>query len=138
MKGRVPPSRTAVLPPTTQTSPSSPQSKVVFIGSTDVDGVMIAMFEDTAAGKIVQCHVGDTIAGGKIAGLTLDTLTYLTNGRSMKIALGQNLDAGEAPPVDSRASITDSGFSSGSNSSSSGSADSDIIAKMKARHRAGQ
>jgi hypothetical protein len=107
MKTRIPPP-----PPVPSTQPvntapvARPEATMVFNGVTNVDGVGYALFEDTAAGKVLGFRVGDAIASGKITAITLDGLEYESNGVTRRILLGQTLEGGEAPDLASRATVS--------------------------------
>jgi len=134
LKGHVSPATAA---PAGNASPSavtsnSPESSIVFSGVTASDGVLAAMFEDTTAGKIVLCKAGDAIARGKLTQITLDAVTYETPGRTTRVQVGQTLDAGEAPAVASRASIT---IDSSGNPTTAPSSSNDVLERLRAKRR---
>ncbi len=150
MKGRVAP---PVVPNVTTTQPVvtptiRPEHKIVFVGVTESDGSAAAMFEDTAAGKIITTKLNETIASGKVTEITLDSVTYSADGKPLKVLVGQALDGTEPPPVTARATITDSstgppttGPTAAPGGGESGPTDpaiADILERMRARRRAGQ
>ena len=154
MKGRVPPPREFGAPVGPSTMPTSMPSaraerKIVFVGVTETDGTPSAMFEDTAAGKIISCKSGESIATGKVTHITLDTITYEADGRALKIEVGQNLEGGDGPSLSARATITDNGNGApttnpvpgaapSGDSGGGGGGSNDILERMRARRRAGQ
>ncbi len=149
MKGRVP---SPVVPAVTTTQPIitptvRPEHKIVFIGATETDGSVSAMFEDTAAGKIITAKLNDAIASGKVTEITLDSVTYTADGKPVKILVGQALDGSEPPPITARATITDNGngppttgptAAPSGNSDTNDAANADILERMRARRRSGQ
>jgi hypothetical protein len=84
-------------PSTTQsTQPSnvpswSPENTLVFNGASDANGQLIAFIENISLNSIARFRVGDPIASGKVAGITLDQLDYAVGGRVTHVMLGQNL-----------------------------------------------
>ena len=78
-----------------------PEKSLLFNGATNSDGQLIALIEDTAAGRILKLKVGDPVARGKVAGITLDTFDYDSAGKVQRVVLGQNLD-GEASSATTR------------------------------------
>ena len=78
---------TTILPP-----PPRPEKILLFNGATDADGQWVALFEDTSISKVLVFKVGDKVARGKVAAMTLGTLDYDSNGKVKHILMGQNLD----------------------------------------------
>ena len=78
-----------------------PEKSLLFNGATNSDGQLIALIEDTAAGRILKLKVGDPVARGKVASITLDTFDYDSAGKVQRVMLGQNLD-GEASSATTR------------------------------------
>ena len=113
MKGHVPPPGSNNTAPPQPAPPSNSSSRtlqnIVFDGATNADGEIVAMFEDTVAGKIIQAKAGDAVAGGKITAVSLDSVTYESAGRTTRVMIGQTLDASETPLLTSRGTITDTG-----------------------------
>ena len=133
MKGRVPPPPTGGTGSTTQptsTSPARAEAKIVFLGVTEADGVATAVFEDTSAGKIVSCKAGDPLASGKITEVTIDSVTYESAGKAVRVLVGQNLDAGDGPAMASRATLSGS-----TTAPSGGDGGDDVVARMRAKRR---
>ena len=89
-----------------------PEKALLFNGATNADGELVAFVEDITAGKVLKLRVGDPVARGKVAGITLESFDYDSAGKKQRIALGQNLD-GEAGTATSRPTTSDSpsGFS---------------------------
>jgi hypothetical protein len=77
--------------PTTTVASWSPENVMVFNGSSNANGQMVAFIENTSLNSIARFQVGDSVATGKITGITLDQLDYLVSGRVTHVMLGQNL-----------------------------------------------
>ena len=75
-----------------------PEKNLLFNGAMDADGQWIALVEDISIAKVLTLKVGDKVAGGKVAAMTLGTLDYDANGKVKRILMGQNLD-GEAVSI---------------------------------------
>lgn len=91
----------AVLPPSTavattqdSSSPASPEHRIVFNGATRANDQMAAFLEDTSSNSIMKLKVGDSVAFGKITGITLDVLTYEARGKVTEVTIGHNLEGG--------------------------------------------
>lgn len=69
----------------------SPENTLVFNGASDANGQMVAFVENTALNSIARFQVGDAIASGKVAAITLDQLDYAVGPRVTHVMLGQNL-----------------------------------------------
>jgi hypothetical protein len=78
--------------PTTTVVVARPEKKLLFNGATDADGQWVAIFEDVSVAKVLTLKVGDKVARGKVAAMTLGTLDYDAGGRVKRILMGQNLD----------------------------------------------
>lgn len=107
----------------------SPKQTTVFTGVLLTDDDQWAAFMEnrqTNTGSLV--HVGDTLVGGVVSEINLDSLSYLSNGKVTLVKIGQNL-VGElvAPSTGAAVSSSDS---SGASTSSSGSGDS-IVEKLR-------
>jgi hypothetical protein len=93
---RIIPDRTDPRPPDTRPvyvpPPPRPEKTLLFNGATDADGQWVALFEDTSVSKVLVFKVGEKVARGKVAAMTLGTLDYDSNGKVKRILMGQNLD----------------------------------------------
>ncbi|MGD1278175.1 MAG: hypothetical protein ABR964_13260 [Tepidisphaeraceae bacterium] len=89
--------------------PARPEETLVFSGVTETDYQMVAFVEDTAAGKISQLQVGDSIASGKITDITLDSLEYEADGKRTLVRVGQNLLGADALGLPSLATTQSAG-----------------------------
>ena len=89
---------------TTSTAPTapplSPEQAVVFVGVLVEDGEYTAFAENQQTHQLMVLRRDDDVARGKVAGMTLDTLVYVSGGAVKVIHLGQNL-AGELAPSSS-------------------------------------
>ena len=75
--------------PTTQLW--SPENVMVFNGASNANGQIVAFIENTSLNSIARFQVGDSVATGKVTGITLDQLDYSVGGRITHVMLGQNL-----------------------------------------------
>ena len=117
MKGRVPERLETITSDPFANSTTQPARKgedmIVFNGVTDVDGTLAAFIEDTGQGKVSIYRQGDSIAQGKIVGISLDALEYQrSDGQTVKVSIGQTLSGGEAQPLSERSTTPATGGSS--------------------------
>jgi hypothetical protein len=73
--------------------PARPEATLALRGLSlrDTSGYT-ALIEDVSANKTFEFNVGDHIARGRVAELSLDHLAYESNGKVTRISMGQNLD----------------------------------------------
>ncbi len=71
-----------------------PESYVVLKGIVQEDGAFIAFLEDTQTGQVLRVREGDSVVRGKIKSLTLDSLEYEFEDRTMTVTMGLNLQGG--------------------------------------------
>lgn len=83
----------------TQPSVSTPESVRVLNGVTKVNGKLMAFVEDRTTRTISSFQVNDPIARGKVTAITLDALTYEADGKSTRVAVGDNLTGQRAAPA---------------------------------------
>jgi hypothetical protein len=102
--------------------PARPEEALVFNGVSETDHQIVAFVEDTVALKVNQYQVGDSVAGGKIVDINLDSLEFQSHGKTTTVYVGQNLLGGEATNLESSPT---SGGTTGP--------ESDIVARMRAR-----
>ena len=110
--------------------PPRPETALLFNGATNADGELVAFVEDTTAGKVLKLKVGDPVARGKVAGITLDSFDYDSAGRRQRIALGQNLD-GEAGTATSRPTTSASPSGSSGPLTPGGTGPMDMLERMR-------
>lgn len=86
-----------------QTPQQQAEASLVFNGIIIADGRATAMLEDSRSHQVTGVRVGDTIAAGKIVGITLDRLDYEADNRITHVAIGQNLhgDRGDSSALSS-------------------------------------
>jgi len=113
------------------------QSNLVFNGVTVTDGKPVAFIEDMTEGRVYQYHVGDSLAGGKVAQITLDAVDYETNGHRTHVTIGENLQGASAWDLtygvaSAGPSTQSSGQPADSSAGSGASADS-VLEKMRQR-----
>lgn len=75
--------------------PPSPESYHILKGIVQENGVFIAFIENTQRGQIFKVKEGDTVARGKIKTLNLDTIEYDFDGRTVTVAIGNDLEGGK-------------------------------------------
>jgi hypothetical protein len=104
----------------------SAETTLIFNGVTITDGKPTAFLENTEQGTVVQVHVGDPIASGKVVDIALDSLDYQFNGRVIHVQIGQNLAGGSGWGTTAATTAP----------SSTGSADADsLLEKLRLRRQ---
>ena len=78
--------------------PPGTEATLVFRGVTRSDGSYTAYIEDMTGGGVRRFWGGEAIAAGHISGITLDGMDYQSGRKVIRVALGQNLGGGDAPP----------------------------------------
>ncbi len=73
----------------------TPESYYVLKGVVQEDGVFIAFLEDNQRGRILRVRKGDKVARGVITDLTLDSVEYQFGDRTVKVAMGFDLEGGQ-------------------------------------------
>ena len=94
LKGRAPLGGAGAGGPATQPAPKRQEDLLVFNGATinEFDGQAIGFVEDTSSpGKVTRVKVGDVLAHGKVARITLTQLDYEAAGKTATIEIGQSL-----------------------------------------------
>ncbi len=76
----------------------TPEEEFVFNGVTQTDEGAEAFIESLSTKKVSLVRVGQSIATGKITGISIHTLQYTTGGRAIRIEIGQNLAGLVAEP----------------------------------------
>lgn len=92
-KGHLPSPEVSNRPAPASIEAHSLETVLMFNGVTITDGKPTAFLENTDQGTVLQVHVGDTVAQGKIVAIALDSLEYQLNGRTTPthVQIGQNL-----------------------------------------------
>jgi len=72
--------------------PPKPEADITLIGILEKDGKLAAFFENAKTGLIQSAASGDSIARGKIGGITLDRIEYVYDGATVTVAIGNNLE----------------------------------------------
>ena len=80
--------------------PVGPQTQWAFRGAALQDGKYTAFLEDTVTHSISNVFDGQTVAGGQVAQISLDTLSYIRDDRKTAVRIGQNLAGFAAPAFD--------------------------------------
>lgn len=122
--------------PTTVPSGSSFRSMpaLSLTGVTKEGEAATAFIEDRRSNATTFYHVGDAIADGKITAINLDSIEYVTAaGKTVRVDLGQALEAGPTYSVSSSSSsYAPSGVSSGTSSAPASSGESnDILERLR-------
>ena len=75
---------------------TSAPNQLVLTGVSLADFGRVAFLEDEGANTVDQVKIGDSIAAGKITGISLDSLDYRdSTGRTIRVAVGFNLAGGD-------------------------------------------
>jgi len=106
----------------------SPENVMVFNGASNANGQLVAFIENTSLNSIARFQVGDSVATGKIIGITLDQLDYSVGGRVTHVMLGQNLSGVDTQVLTTQPVTSGAGPSSGP----SGGAD-DVLERLRRR-----
>ena len=107
-----------------------PEKALLFNGATDADGELVACVEDTTAGRVLKLRVGDPVARGKVAGITLESCDYDSVGKVRRVTLGQNLD-GEAGMATSRPTMSASAPGASGPPAAGGAPPTDILERLR-------
>jgi len=62
----------------------------IFTGAGDANGTIVGVLEDSM-GNVQRIKVGDLLRQGRVTKITLDSMEYETGGRTVHVALGQDL-----------------------------------------------
>ena len=81
----------------TRTPPPAPnpESYYVLKGVVEENGVFIAFLEDTQRGQILRVCKGDKVVRGAITDMTLDSIEYQFEDRTVTVAMGYDLEGGQ-------------------------------------------
>ncbi len=77
----------------------NPETHFVLRGITQEDNQLLAFVEDTQDGGVLRLRQGDRVARGAIKTLSLDTLEYQLEDKTISIRLGYDLEGTRAPVV---------------------------------------
>lgn len=75
--------------------PPNPESYHLLKGIVQENGVFIAFIENTQRGQILRVREGDSVARGKVKTFNLDTIEYQFEDRTIKVAMGYDLEGGK-------------------------------------------
>ena len=83
-----------------QSAPARPEAMHVLTGITLQEGRHVAFIENTGTRSTQRLLPGESVAGGKVIGVTFDELEFEINGQRVKVRVGRNLlgDVATAPP----------------------------------------
>lgn len=99
-RGRRPDPRPAERRP--ETRPAPPESYIVLKGVSQADAEYVAFLENLRGGMSKR-NVGQEIAGGKIAEITLDGIVFEKDGEAREVAIGERLGATAPTALDTSA-----------------------------------
>jgi hypothetical protein len=112
--------------------PRAAGQTLVFIGADDTDNILTAYIENMDTEAVNQYRIGTSLDGGKITGISLDTLEFTVGAQINHIVLGQTLSGASAYDLVyglvPTTPVTSTDASSG--------AGSDVLARMKLRRQA--
>jgi hypothetical protein len=79
----------------TRTPPApNPESYYVLKGIVQEDDVFICFLEDTQRGEILRIRKGDSVARGVVKALSLDSIEYQFEDRTVTVTIGHDLEGG--------------------------------------------
>lgn len=114
------------------------EADIVLTGIVDRDGVASAFLEDRKAGKTITAKPGDSLAGGKVGGISVNAMEFVAGEKTLKIAIGSNLQGGvsTAKPLDTSGGTAPSGDGKSAADAKGGAGGSDdanasIIEKLR-------
>jgi hypothetical protein len=81
------------------TPAAGPEASFVLKGVVDVGGRLTAFVEEIPAKRVLQVSTGDSLARGRVRGVTLDAIEYDAAGAAKRIEVGQNLMGQVVPPT---------------------------------------
>jgi len=73
----------------------NPESYYVLKGIVKENDAFIGFLEDTRGGQILRVRKGESVARGAIKALSLDSIEYQLEDRTITIRMGQNLEGGQ-------------------------------------------
>jgi hypothetical protein len=115
---------------TAASSSATAESHLVFSGVTLEDDRADALIEDVNTGSQMIVRSGEPLARGKVADINFDYMDYVTDGKTLRIAVGQNLEgngvAASTQPVVS---------SGGSTTNPSDAGGDDVLARLRRRRQ---
>ncbi len=91
------PTTTAAEP--TMSPPPRPERYFLLTGIVQQGEEGIAFFEDTRTGTTSRIRAGESIAGGRLANITLDYVEYESDGQTVRIKVGKNLEGSLTAPA---------------------------------------
>jgi len=72
----------------------NPESYYVLKGIVQENGAFIGFLEDTRGGQILRVREGDSVARGVVKALSLDSIEYQFEDRTITVAMGYDLEGG--------------------------------------------
>jgi hypothetical protein len=144
----VPPPPVIIRPPSDNSHRGTRPNLLVFNGVTVVDGKPEAFVEDLQTNAVGTVKIGDGVAGGEVAAISFDDLTYIVDGSVKHVGLGDDFNGNQAfalapsstQPIGPGESSSAPGQVIGTGASipapvatQSGLSAQDILARMKAK-----
>lgn len=83
----------------TQVVVPNPETHFLLKGIVQENSQFIAFVEDTQGGGVLRLRQGDRVARGQIKALTLDTLEYQLEDKTISVKLGCDLEGGRGTTV---------------------------------------
>ena len=77
-----------------QNPQTAPEAGLALKGIAEDGSQFTAFVEDSSSGKLLRLQVGDALASGRVANMTLHALDYDAGGRRMRVQVGQSLSGG--------------------------------------------
>jgi hypothetical protein len=82
----------------TQAKPvPKPEADLQLVGIVERDGKLIAFVENRKTVAVQAVHSGDTIAGGKVGTVTLESIEFVSGNSTGVVTIGKTLDGGTPP-----------------------------------------
>ena len=80
-------------------APPRPERYIVLTGVVQRGEELIAFLENTRTGTTSRARIGDAVAQGRLANITLDYVDYESEGQTARIEIGKNLEGGVSAPA---------------------------------------
>jgi hypothetical protein len=74
--------------------PPKPEAETVLIGVAEKDGQLVAFLENTKTGAVQKVRKDDPVARGKVVAITLNSIEYECEGKTLVVGTGSNLEGG--------------------------------------------
>lgn len=81
----------------------APEHYLFLRGVTRLNGEHVAFLEDMRSGEVLRARSGEAVLAGRVGKVVLDSVEYVKGGEARTVAVGQNLQRGNAPPEEGAA-----------------------------------